>query len=200
MANIEFKDLSRSLKEFKQVKKLYFTAFPKAEQDPFLQLRYLAWRKKAHFYAIYADNEWVGLTWIAPYKNVVFLNYIAISEQYRNKGIGSEVLQELKNRYSKQKIFLNIEEPDENAENNEERIKRKQFYERNGFIVATKCSDKGVNFLTLSANAPTPPILIAAVRSYTSPLIITVSTLITLTEDSFNTLISGCWLKTSWII
>ncbi len=152
MNKIEFKDLSRNLKEFKLVKKLYSKAFPKAEQDPFLQLRFLAWRKKAHFYSIYCDNEWVGLTWIAPYKNVVFLNYIAISQEHRNKGIGSAVLEELKNRYPDKKIFLNIEEPDEKAENNEERIKRKQFYERNGFVVATKCYDKGVNFLTLSAN------------------------------------------------
>jgi hypothetical protein len=37
------------------------------------------------------------------------------------------------NKYSGKRIVLNIEELDEKEENNQQRIKRKAFYESNGF-------------------------------------------------------------------
>ena len=57
----------------------------------------------------------------------------AVSETERGKGCGSGALQAAKDKYAGQKIFLSIEQLDEEAENYDQRVKRKQFYERNGF-------------------------------------------------------------------
>ena len=42
-----------------------------------------------------------------------------------------KVLDFVKEKYKGQRIFLNIEEPNENSKNNSQRLKRKSFYENN---------------------------------------------------------------------
>lgn len=51
----------------------------------------------------------------------------------RGKGYVSAVIQSVKPRYSKYRIILNIKAVDPNNNKYEQRIKRKEFYERNGF-------------------------------------------------------------------
>lgn len=63
---------------------------------------------------------------------MVLLDYFAIAEDYRGQGEGSEALMLLQALYSDKKFFLEIEEPDETAENQKERLRRKAFYLRNG--------------------------------------------------------------------
>ncbi|OLU44870.1 hypothetical protein BO225_09730 [Dubosiella newyorkensis] len=60
--------------------------------------------------------------------------YLAISEQARGHGAGSCLLEAIQEKYANQKIVLMIEQLDEKAAHFAQRIARKKFYQRNGFV------------------------------------------------------------------
>ncbi|WP_213810666.1 GNAT family N-acetyltransferase [Jeotgalicoccus sp. WY2] len=60
--------------------------------------------------------------------------YLAIDPSQQSKGYGSMVLQHLEEIYQDKRLLLNIEKVDRAADNYEQRFKRKQFYEKNGFL------------------------------------------------------------------
>ena len=116
-----------------KVKELYHTAFPKEEQLPYWLMTFLSRKKSANFYSIYDKKDFIGLAYVATYKDTAYLFFFAIDESERNKGYGSQVLSAIKNKYKNHRIMLAIEQIDHNAPNIEERLKRKNFYVRNGF-------------------------------------------------------------------
>ncbi len=118
---------------YPSAKKLYLEAFPPEEQAPFLMLLWKSMKKSVDFWSIYAGNQWAGFLYIANDANLSYVFYFAICPEYRGKGIGSQALQEAQRYYAGRKFFLAIERLDEYAENYSERVKRKQFYLRNGF-------------------------------------------------------------------
>ena len=87
-----------------------------------------------------------GLTYVITYQNLSYILYLAIDEKQRGHGYGSGVLQLLKKRYP-HTIMLCIEEVDEKYENYQQRIHRKSFYLRNGFLeMGFKYVEKGVKY------------------------------------------------------
>lgn len=123
------KDIQTMLK----VRRLYLDAFPDFERLPFWLLMYKSKKKDSDLYVIYDDEQFVGLTNLAYYKDIVYLYYLAIDPSHRSKGYGSQILKHLKDKYPEQRILLNIEKVDKTAENYKQRFKRKKFYEKNGF-------------------------------------------------------------------
>lgn len=67
------------------------------------------------------------------YRHQTFVLYLATNEQIRSQGYGSMILDEVKQMTGGKECVLHIEALDENAENYEQRIRRKHFYEKNGF-------------------------------------------------------------------
>lgn len=62
-----------------------------------------------------------------------YICYLAIDSHTRSKGYGSAAIQKILEVYLELQLVLDFEVIDENAENNEQRIRRKNFYLRNGF-------------------------------------------------------------------
>ena len=60
----------------------------------------------------------------------------------RSKGYGKQALEEFKKLYKDYQLVLDLELIDKNAKNNEQRIKRKNFYIKNGY----KETGKGVYY------------------------------------------------------
>lgn len=116
-----------------EIKKLYKSAFPLSERAPFRFLASRAKKGKAKFFEIYDKEKFVGLTYIIEYRDTVYVFYLAIAKAMRGQGYGKKILNEIQTRYDNYRISLMIEEVVDNAENIEERKKRKMFYERNGF-------------------------------------------------------------------
>lgn len=116
-----------------KIKKLYLNTFPKFERLPFWFLIYQSKKKKSDFYAIYDDHDYVGLLFLTYYKDIVYVYYLAIEPSQQSKGYGSDILQYLKETYQDKRLLLNIEKVDKSADNYEQRLKRKNFYEKNGF-------------------------------------------------------------------
>ncbi len=133
MSEIEFVDLKDNKQCNKDIKKLYKEAFPKEEKAPYWLLKSLAKKDNAKFYGIYDNTKFVGLIYNVYYKDIVFVFYLAIDEKLRGQGYGSKILNSIKSKYNNHRIILNIEEIDKSSNNYEQRVKRKEFYRKNGF-------------------------------------------------------------------
>ena len=120
-------------KNLKNAKKLYNTAFPKYERIPYFILKLFTLNKNVKFTEYYDNNVFVGITYTAETDYTLYLYYFAISDNLRGKGYGSKILNHLKTLYPNKTITLNIEPLDENSTNYNDRLRRYEFYKRNGF-------------------------------------------------------------------
>lgn len=68
-----------------------------------------------------------------PFKNMIMVDYLAVSAKTRSRGTGSRMLQDICQRFSGKKVVLLIERLEDEAENKEQRIARRKFYLKNGF-------------------------------------------------------------------
>lgn len=131
--------------DFKQIKQLYNTAFPKDERVvPFYVLKNKAKLGKGELITVKIDGKFVGFASVISHCGISYLFYFAITKDNRGKGYGSVVLSELKKIYKDNILFLAREQLDENADNYNERIKRHNFYLNNGFS-DWKCKIKEAN-------------------------------------------------------
>lgn len=121
-----------SHKDWKKIKKLYMGAFPACERKPLPVIRYKQRKKAADVWMIEEDGEFAGLAITMNGSDMVLLDYFAIDDDKRGKGYGSRALQLLHEKYASYRFFLEIERTDVEADNLEERKRRKAFYLQNG--------------------------------------------------------------------
>ena len=147
------KKVNRSLKEYKEIKELFLKSFPKNERYPMWLLMLLALRKSVEFSAYYDGERFCGITYSITDKNTTFLLYLAVSDKVRSKGYGSKILSCIKEKYPKSTILFDIEKPNEKASNNNQRIKRMNFYLKNGFgITDYELIEKDESYIILSSD------------------------------------------------
>ena len=98
----------------------------------------------------------LNITWktvnkkLTEYKHIKpYVFYFAISQSERGQGYGSYILQTVKEFYKNQRLCLAIEEIDETAANYQQWVKRKEFYEKNGFTDLHCKLRKGKSFKKL---------------------------------------------------
>jgi GNAT superfamily N-acetyltransferase len=130
--NIIFTEI-KDTTELSKIKALYHKAFPIHERVPLWLLYLKRKRENTSFYSIYDGEVWIGFVYFLNSNDLLFLWYLAVDDNIRSKGYGGLILSELKKMYSEHRIILAIEVSDKNARNNEQRIKRKQFYQKHGF-------------------------------------------------------------------
>lgn len=121
--------------QLEKLKELYERAFPPSEKKPFSMILEKREKGMAEILAIEDEREcFRGLLITALYKDLVLIDYFAIDDESRGSGIGSEALNLFTNRYPQKRIFLEIESTvSEQVEDYSIKIRRKRFYERNGF-------------------------------------------------------------------
>ena len=117
----------------REIRNLYFTAFPKYEQMPWWLLRLLTVPRGAALTGYYDKTAFCGFTYTAATEQMLFVMFFAVEENLRGKGYGSAVLELLKQNNPGKTILLNVELPDETASNYAQRMQRFRFYEKNGF-------------------------------------------------------------------
>ncbi len=133
MSKLRFVGYQNKKESRKDLRKLYDRAFPKEEQIPFWMIKLRSKKGLGELYGIYDEDEFIGLVHNAFYKDMVYIFYFAIHESRRGMGYGGRILKILQKKYRDKRIFLCIEAMDPKAENYDQRVKRKAFYERNGF-------------------------------------------------------------------
>lgn len=141
----------------KKVKDLYISAFPKEERLAFSVLLHKAKGENADFLAVYEDGRYVGLVYLIHHADTVFLFFFAIVPEFRGMGYGSKVLRALRSIFADKNITLLIESTNEECDNMEERLNRKAFYEKNGFVsCGYELVEKGVRYDCMSSPVAVP--------------------------------------------
>ena len=112
------------------VKSLYLEAFPKMERKPFTALKHSVNCGKAQLWTAADAETLMGFVIVIPYRDMVMVDHLAVSGKIRGRGTGSLILEEVGKAFADRRIVLLIERLDEQAENREQRISRKRFYEK----------------------------------------------------------------------
>ena len=124
--------ISSTPEELKKAKALYYRAFPKNERRSFPELVENRFGGTEVF--CFRDGEtFVGMACLLNTQTVSHIIYLAVDEALRGKGYGSKALELLHQSKSGKKIMVDIEVPDEQTENAEQRRMRKKFYLRAGY-------------------------------------------------------------------
>ncbi len=121
-----------SQKEWQQIKKLYRTAFPKYERKPLWIVKKKNRKGQADVWLIEEDGAFAGFAIMMNQENLVLLDYFAIADEMRTKGLGKAALRALQEHYRGKKFFLEIESVSVPCDNLAERQRRKNFYLNNG--------------------------------------------------------------------
>lgn len=116
----------------KEWKALYRTAFPKAERAPLWRLIRGNAKKMCAMEAIFRGDLFAGLTVVIEREAFTYLFFLAVEENMRGAGCGGEILKRLSSGCGAKPLILDMERV-EPSPNYDQRIKRKTFYERNGF-------------------------------------------------------------------
>ena len=109
-------------------RRLYRNAFPLSERFPWYMLVRKAKAGKAELLTLENDGKNSGFAYVIANEDLAYLFFFAVREDRRGKGIGSETIKQLINRYSDKRLFLAIEPLDETANNYAQRVKRHDFY------------------------------------------------------------------------
>ena len=140
------------MNEYKDVRRLMKTAFPRNELIPLWVLNILALRKSINFRAFYDDEQFCGIMYTAENDKYIYVLYLAVNDQIRSKGYGTKMLNWLKSDTDKI-IVLDVESIDPSAENAQQRERRVSFYNRNGiFHAECKFTDWGETYSVMTSD------------------------------------------------
>lgn len=108
-------------------------AFPISERMTMDDFFLLASETDADVLGIYDAGRPIGFAIVVKNEECGYVNYFAIDQNFRSKGYGGASLKKIFEAYSQIQIILDFEELDADAANIDQRIRRKNFYLRNGF-------------------------------------------------------------------
>ena len=120
--------------QYRRIKKLYKRAFPSCERKPFSIIKKMTKAGKSDIWYFSDGSGFAGLTATINGSDTILIDYLAVEESRRGQGLGSKMIELLLEQYKGLGVFLEIERPDEKAENNAERLRRREFYLRAGLV------------------------------------------------------------------
>lgn len=135
-------------------------AFAENERKPFQDIVNLIEEGKYEVWGIFETNNLLGYAslWKAQDIPLILLDYLGVSAKLRNNGIGADILKQLK--ALEVPIVTESELPvkgDLDSENSI-RVRRINFYQRNGFVPAYEMATCGMRWQALLVNADDFPI------------------------------------------
>ncbi len=148
--------VNRRNRDYHAVIALMKSSFPEKELVPFFLLRLFSMRKGASFLSFRDGEKFVGTAYLVEEEDNFSVFYLAVSPQMRGKGYGSMILDYVKEKGRGKNINLDVEAVDEGAENISERLKRVEFYRRNGIVdTGYRLYDNGIRYMVLSSDPST---------------------------------------------
>lgn len=118
-------------RDITDVYNIYMEAFPEAERKPFEMLLSQNRDGSGELCTIYVDDVLSGFFHTFFYNDYALIDYFAISDKFRGKGIGQKAISEYLKKYSNKRVFLEIEDHMEG----EIQKRRLDFYRRCGFTL-----------------------------------------------------------------
>ena len=129
---LSMKPIGDTPEELKKARALYYRAFPKNERRSFPELveNRLG---NTEVFSFYDGETFVGMACLLNAPTISHIIYLAVDESLRGHGYGTKALELLHQSKAGKKIMVDIEIPDEQAENAGQRRMRKKFYLRAGY-------------------------------------------------------------------
>lgn len=120
-------------KFWNEINMLAKEAFPVEEYLSPDELLKMSKESNLDFLLLTDNNQFVGFIVMQIYKNMAYLFFLAINSNCRSKGYGSYAIKALKNAYPGKQQVVDLEKIDKTASNYKQRLKRKEFYLKNGY-------------------------------------------------------------------
>ncbi len=151
--DLDIQPVRLSLKEYSQVKQLYMRAFPKYEREPWMWLMLKSKYRQADFMAFYDHEQFIGFAYVIHSHGMHYILYLAVNDQVRSRGYGSRIINAIRHLYPQDSLVLDVEQPNPQAANNQQRLRRMRFYRKNGFFPTPKLfKEEKVTFQVLATN------------------------------------------------
>ena len=132
MDKISLKD---NLKIKEAVSKLYLSAFPEDERPPLFVFYNAVYKFKRNQVIGYYDNgEFIGFVYLVFYRSILYIAFFAVSPNKRGQGYGTAILNDIRDSYPNITKLLCFEEVDTKYVDHDVRLRRQNFYFRNGYI------------------------------------------------------------------
>lgn len=112
------------------MRNLYEASFPPQERRPWWDLAERCLKGEILAYGISEGAALAGFITVWDFPDFAYLEHFAIDEQMRGRGLGSQVLNEIKILFEGKPIVLEVEPPTDN-----ESMRRIRFYKSNGFCL-----------------------------------------------------------------
>ena len=125
--------ITKDSRFWSQINYLAKEAFPPEEYLAPDRLAEMSKADNFDFLALTDNDAFIGFLAVQIHKNLAYLFFLAIDASCRAKGYGSRAIETLRALYPGKKQVVDFEMQDKAAPNNEQRIKRRKFYLRNGY-------------------------------------------------------------------
>ena len=127
--------VTKNNKDLEEIKALYESAFPEKERIAFGFIMDYSDESNEGFevLAMYDGELFVGFVITINSDDISQIGYFAVNEKLRSKGYGSEILKSLHQSKPEKRFMADVENPDVECDNKEQREKRVKFYYRNGY-------------------------------------------------------------------
>lgn len=132
--DIQFRLIDSPSPLFERIDALNTSAFPEYERMDSRKLLKMSADSALELLAVMDGEEFVGFTVIFCPADLCYVFFLAIDPSLRGRSYGSAVLDSLRERYPGKQLVLDIEPLDEDCDNPEQRLRRRQFYLRCGFL------------------------------------------------------------------
>lgn len=123
--------VTKESEKFPEIERLYRAAFPREERVPMDTL--LEANGPYDFIACYDGAILCGFYSALTFGDITHILFLAVEEKLRDHGYGSQILAEIGKAYAGNRVILDVEMVDPEADNNEQREQRIAFYMRNGY-------------------------------------------------------------------
>lgn len=123
--------VTKESEKFQEIERLYRAAFPREERVPMDTL--LEADAPYDFIACYDGAVLCGFYSALTFGDITHILFLAVEEKLRDHGYGSQILAEIGKAYAGNRVILDVEMVDPEADNNEQREQRIAFYMRNGY-------------------------------------------------------------------
>ena len=123
--------VTKESEKFPEIERLYRAAFPREERVPMDTL--LEADAPYDFIACYDGAVLCGFYSALTFGDITHILFLAVEEKLRDHGYGSQILTEIGKAYAGNRVILDVEMVDPEADNNEQREQRIAFYMRNGY-------------------------------------------------------------------
>lgn len=121
---------------FRQLYEIYDVSIPARERKPEEWICAMVRAPEYGFWVMKDARRIVGFSilFLAPAERFALLEYMAVTPERRNRGVGSALFQQTTTRASSLPIVLEVDSDREASDDRELRTRRQQFYRRLGCV------------------------------------------------------------------